>query len=140
MKKNMKKNRAFTLIEVLVVATIIGVLVTVAAVSFANSQKRARDARRKADLETVRQALVLYRQDHGSYGDVGSGPGGFSSVVGFLADPAQGYLTSDQVSDPKTTNTQYSISCIEGINPYCNKVQLTATLENPVSTYNISTP
>ena len=81
MQKNKIKNRAFTLIEVLVVATIIGVLVTVTAVSFANSQKRSRDARRKADLETVRQALVLYRQDHGSYGNVS---GGFATVVSNL--------------------------------------------------------
>lgn len=139
MQKNKSKNQAFTLIEVLVVATIIGVLVTVTAVSFANSQKRSRDARRKADLETVRQALVLYRQDHGSYGNVyPSGSAGFDNVVNYLA--AGGYLTSDTIEDPKTPEN-YGAWCDGGGNPNCNKVKLTAVLEDePYPTYEIFTP
>ncbi len=136
MQKNKSKNQAFTLIEILVVATIIGILVTVAAVSFANSQKRSRNARRKADLETVRQALVLYRQDHGSYGDVA---GGFPTVVNNLS--AGGYLTTNDIADPKTGNPAYSLICLNGASSDCNKVQLTASLENEVpATYVVSTP
>lgn len=136
MQKNKIKNQAFTLIEVLVVATIIGVLVTVTAVSFANSQKNSRNARRKADLETVRQALVLYRQDHGSYGNVA---GGFTTVVNNLS--TGGYLTANSIADPKTGNPPYSLSCISGAATNCNKVQLTASLENEIPvTYAVSTP
>jgi prepilin-type N-terminal cleavage/methylation domain-containing protein len=136
MQKNKIKNRAFTLIEVLVVATIIGVLVTVTAVSFANSQKRSRDARRKADLETVRQALVLYRQDHGSYGNVS---GGFATVVSNLY--TGGYLTANTIVDPKTGNPAYSLSCVNGAATNCNKVQLNASLENEVpAAYAVLTP
>lgn len=136
MSNKIKKIRAFTLIEILVVATIIGVLVTVTAVSFANAQKRSRDARRKTDLETVRQALVLYRQDNGSYGNVS---GGFQSVVNSLS--AGGYLTTDAVADPKTGHASYAIACEAGGATNCNKVRLTATLENdPYSTYVILTP
>ena len=138
MKKKIKKNLAFTLIEILVVATIIGVLVTVTAVSFASSHKRSRDARRKADLETVRQALVLYRQDQGSYGDVGLDSEGFISTVDILA--AGNYLTSTSVVDPKSGNPRYSISCIEGSNPNCNRVSLTASLETDTSPYVVITP
>lgn len=136
MKKNKIKNKAFTLIEVLVVATIIGILVTVAAVSFGNSQKRSRDARRKADLETVRQALVLYRQDNGSYGDVS---GGFTTVINNLS--TNGYLTASSIADPKTGNPAYSLSCVDGVVNDCNKVQLTASLENEIpANYVLLTP
>jgi len=139
MKNKIRKNRAFTLIEVLVVATIIGILVTVTAVSFANSQKRSRDARRKADLETVRQALVLYRQDNGDYGDVSStlGEANFTTILGFLSTD---YLTSTDIADPKSDNTAYQARCVDGSSPNCNKVELAASLESEAVSYEIYTP
>jgi prepilin-type N-terminal cleavage/methylation domain-containing protein len=136
MQQTNKHNKAFTLIEILVVATIIGVLVMVTAVSFANSQKRSRDTKRKTDLEIMRQALVLYRQDNGSYGDVS---GGFTDVVNTLF--SDGYLTSDSLVDPKTDNPVYSLSCELGAATDCNKVKLTASLENETpADYEILTP
>lgn len=138
MKNKMARNKAFTLIEILVVATIIGVLVTVTAVSFASSQKRSRDAKRKTDLETVRQALVLYRQDNGSYGDIS---GGFTAVVSNLYN--DGYLTDNSIDDPKNGNPLYKIDCVAGygLDTDCNKVVLTAYLENdPYYLYELVTP
>lgn len=140
MSNKIKKIRAFTLIEILVVATIIGVLVTVTAVSFSNAQRNSRNAKRKTDLETVRQALVLYRQDQGSYGNVGttSTAGNFTNILTRLVDG--GYLTSTGIADPKTGNPVYKARCTSGSSP-CNKVELTATLEeDPPSPYAISTP
>lgn len=134
MKNKIKKNKAFTLIEVLVVATIIGVLVTVAAVSFANSQKRSRDARRKADLSTVLQALVLYRQDNGSYGNVAV----FADLVTALS--SGGYLTNNQIIDPKSPTYSYSSLCTSGSNPNCNKVRLRAWIETDGANYDVYTP
>lgn len=62
-----KKRNGFTLIELLVVATIIVVLSAIGLVSFTNAGKSARNSKRKSDLETVRQALVLYKSDTGGY-------------------------------------------------------------------------
>jgi len=140
MKKQINKKKAFTLIEVLVVSTIIGVLVTVTAVSFSSSQKRSRDARRKADLETMRQALVLYKQDNGSYGDVS---GGFQAVVQELY--SDGYLTSSSITDPKSNDPTYDyiLSCVSGVSTDCDQVLLTADLESdsdPYATYDLKTP
>ena len=135
-KKNIN-NKAFTLIEVLVVATIIAVLVTIASVSFANSQKRSRDSRRKADLETMRQALVLYRQDEGIYNI----SGGFQATVSRLY--TAGYLTANTIADPKDLAPyEYGMSCITGADVFtCLKVRLTAYLENdPNPDYEILTP
>ncbi len=60
-------NRGFTMIEILVVVTIIGLLAGVGAVSYSQFVKKARDARRQADLENVRSALEQYRSDVETY-------------------------------------------------------------------------
>ncbi|KKT30371.1 MAG: Type II secretion system protein G [Microgenomates group bacterium GW2011_GWC1_44_10] len=62
----MKKN-GFTFVELLVVITIVGVIFAVGVVSFTTITSRSRDARRKADLESIRQALEMCRSLTGSY-------------------------------------------------------------------------
>ena len=62
----MKKN-GFTFVELLVVITIVGVIFAAGVVSFTTITSRSRDARRKADLESVRQAMGMCRSLTGSY-------------------------------------------------------------------------
>jgi prepilin-type N-terminal cleavage/methylation domain-containing protein len=69
---NFKVKRAFTLIELLVVIAIIGILATFVVASFNNAQSKARDVRRKADLDAVKKALVLYQTDVGCYSPHGA--------------------------------------------------------------------
>jgi len=59
----MRKARGFTLIEILVVITIIALITSVAAVTYAQLGKQSRDAKRKADLEQIRAALEMYRSN-----------------------------------------------------------------------------
>jgi len=59
---NYKKNKGFTLIELIVAITIIAVVTMVTVVSFAGTNKRARDSRRMADLEKLRVALEMAKQ------------------------------------------------------------------------------
>jgi len=54
-------NRSFTLIEIIVVVTIIGVLFGGAAISYSSLTRASRDAKRKGDLEQIRAALEMYR-------------------------------------------------------------------------------
>lgn len=58
-----KKNDGFTLIEILVVATIIGILAALGAVSYSALNANSRDALRKADIEQIRSALEMYRSN-----------------------------------------------------------------------------
>ena len=59
--------KGFTLIELLVVVAIIGILATVVVVNLSGAQKKARDAKRASDIESIAQAVRLYQQDNGSF-------------------------------------------------------------------------
>jgi len=52
------QKQGFTLIELLVVIAIIGILSSIGLVALANSQARARDAKRRADLNTLTRILA----------------------------------------------------------------------------------
>ena len=59
-KKNYQYLKGFTLLELLVVISIIGVLAGVVLVSFTGSQKQARNAIRKSDLKQYQTLLAEF--------------------------------------------------------------------------------
>jgi prepilin-type N-terminal cleavage/methylation domain-containing protein len=63
----MRNRRAFTLIELLIVISIIGVLVTLVAVTIRPIQTKSRDAKRKSDLNLYLSALDLFKTDFKLY-------------------------------------------------------------------------
>lgn len=119
MKKSLTKG--FTLIELLVVIAIIAILISVGVVSYTRSLKLSRDARRKTDLEQIRQALETYRSELGTY------PANSSS------------LTPDYITlvpeDPKAPSSTY-IYTLNSSYTY----NLCATLEAPVLNYCLQEP
>lgn len=68
-----QRRRGFSLIELLVVISIIGVLLATASVSWTNAQQKGRDGRRKADLRAIQQALELYINANGTYPNSSAG-------------------------------------------------------------------
>lgn len=52
--------KGFTLIEMLVVVSVIGILTTLALASFTGTQKQARDTQRKSDLKQYQTTLEEY--------------------------------------------------------------------------------
>lgn len=61
------KKSGFTFIEILVVVTIIGMLTLMGVANFRVANQKARDGRRKGDLEQIRAALEIYRSDENVY-------------------------------------------------------------------------
>jgi len=62
-----QKSNGFSLIELLVVISIIAVLSALLMANFMGARERARDAQKISDLESIKSALRLYYNDHQSY-------------------------------------------------------------------------
>lgn len=91
--------KGYSLIEILVVITIISLLVTIGMVSYSQISKNSRDGKRKADLEQVRAALVLYRVDNGSYP---------ASLDWSNMSPIQNYISVSSMADPRGNSYVYT--------------------------------
>lgn len=68
-----KKQDGFTLIELLVVITVIGILASLIIVNFSSTRERARDAKRKSDLRSLKTALRIYYNDMQQYPNASGG-------------------------------------------------------------------
>jgi type II secretion system protein G len=102
MKKTL--SRGFTLIELVVVISILAILSGVLVPRVTNHLKAARDARRLSDIKAVRSAVEQYYMDKGSYpvANANSSYGGWDvssdgDFIHVLRD--QGYLDED-AADP----------------------------------------
>jgi general secretion pathway protein G len=63
----MRKRNGFTLIEVLIVVTLIVILASVGLATYTNSVRRAREATLKEDLFRMRDAIDQYYADKNKY-------------------------------------------------------------------------
>ena len=124
----MTQRKGFTLIELLVVIAIIGLLATLAVVSFGSARQKANDAKRVADVRSVITALAAAAQDGAALCNAdGSGACAAGSTVsactlfkstcnGVAADNVtSNYINLGNVKDP-----QNAAAC--GAAPYsaCN--------------------
>lgn len=93
----------FTLLEILVVTTLIALLSTVGIFTYQSALRAGRDARRTADIETLRSALELYRNTNDIY--PASLDLSCTSTSG-VADGTNTYLPKNP-QDPKCPTQQY---------------------------------
>ncbi len=101
----MQKRDAFSLVEILVVVTIISLLAGIAASSYTQFIRQSRDAKRKTDIEQVRAAIEMYRNFNNVYPTAAAAPGmDFGS--GAVADATATYL-SKLPNDPRSANSYF---------------------------------
>ena len=106
----MRKNRGFTLIEIMVVVAIIAILAAIVVPQVVGRVDEARVQRAKADVQTLAQALSIYKLDNYHYPSTDQGldalvhkPGGQPEAANWKAG---GYLLQ-LPKDPWGNDYQY---------------------------------
>lgn len=94
--KKLTIKTGFTLIEILVVLSIIGIISTMGLSSYNKSLVRGRDAKRKADLANIQKALEIYKQDQS--------PWTFPANGSWKTDLVNGGYLKKTPQDPAVTN------------------------------------
>jgi general secretion pathway protein G len=125
MKKFNKKG--FTLVELMIVITVIAILATIAVVSFTRVQKQARDTKRRAEIKSLQIALQAYYTEKTSY------PVSATSVVAStaLAVLAPTYISNLPTGPLGSTGSNTNYMYISDAVGY--KYSLCVTLEAPTA-------
>jgi prepilin-type N-terminal cleavage/methylation domain-containing protein len=143
----LNSQRGFTLIEILIVISIIGILASIVLVNLGGFRAKGRDARRIADLKTLQNTLELYYSSNNKYPTALSdiltaGIGvtklpkdpktnsdygycvtnaGDSYLLGATLEGTNAVLDSDEDTVPNGYTCVTSVSCDDAAYGYCIK-------------------
>ena len=138
-----RKDKGFTIVELLIVIVVIGILATLVIVTFSGIQQRARNTKRQTDINTVASHVEAYFADNGKYPTLanmndnafrttslkGLDPaamkdpkGAAATLVGAPVADSYAYEVTDDAGDPCDNSTTD-----------CTKYTLTATYEGTVN-------
>jgi len=125
MQKKVKKfAQGFTLVEILVTVSIVSMLMLFVTGNFFTSQKRARDAKRKADVKAIQNSLEQYYSTCGFVYPTPNGSGYFSNIV--CASPSIAIMQVPP-TDPKTTTAYGCNDCTDSVYSICPTLEVEPT-------------
>ena len=100
-KCGVRGTHGFTLLELMIVVSIIGILATLAVPSYQSSVVKAKEAALRQDLSTFRDVLDQHKADQGKYPPSLSALMGAGYLRGIPKDPFTGATTTwQEISDP----------------------------------------
>ncbi|GIW63092.1 MAG: hypothetical protein KatS3mg090_0918 [Patescibacteria group bacterium] len=67
LKRKNSSEQGFSLLELMIVIILLGVLASLITNTFVNSLKKSRDARRKADIKEIKNAIEMFYADNNFY-------------------------------------------------------------------------
>ena len=120
------RRRGFTIIELVVVITIIGILLTLGVVNLNGAQANSRDAERKIDTSSIAQHLETYYTSGtdgstsiGSYPSTALVSNGTSYISQLLRDIDLKTITAPDVADPSLTfiSATNAVQTTDGVLP-----------------------
>ena len=94
-----KKNSGFTLVEILIVVVILGILAAIVIPQFSQASTEARENRMRADLQTTRSQIELYKIQHAD-GLPGAGTASLVAALTGQTDLAGAVSTASDAFGP----------------------------------------
>ena len=100
-KCGVRGTHGFTLLELMIVVSIIGILATLAVPSYQSSVVKAKEAALRQDLSTLRDVLDQHKADQGKYPPSLTALMSAGYLRGIPKDPFTGSITTwQEISDP----------------------------------------
>ncbi len=109
-----KKQRGFTLLEIMVVVVIIGVLLAVVAPNIMDKPEQAKITKAQFDIRALENALDQYRLDMGSYPDTDGGLEALTTKPSGAPRWKEGGYIKSLPKDPWNNDYQYLSPGIHG--------------------------
>lgn len=108
-RKSMRGQKGFTLVELMVVIAIIGVLAAIAVPMFTDSTDSAKNAKSQADKKALESALQLYYVDNSKY-PVAATYGGLGAILA----PSSGKKYMKEMPAKPSGYTDYTYVSADG--------------------------
>jgi type II secretion system protein G len=115
--RNLRLQRGFTLIEMMIVVAIIAILVGILVPNFVRARAQAQTSACESNLKEIATAIELFQTDNDRYPDGGSVDPSNDELTPYLkqtpVDPAAGpgLFYTFTVDKPDTGSASYSIVC-----------------------------